>query len=254
MKYVRFWLGQELRCGILSGDRINVLQGDFMMECSPTDCVVGLSEVRLVAPCSPSKAVCVGLNYRDHAEEMKSELPVEPLIFLKPSSALNDPEGEIVYPSISKNLHHEAELAVVIGKTARHVSASDAYHYVLGYTCANDVTARDIQKGDGQWTRGKGFDSFLPLGPCIETELDPHVLAIKGWVNGQLRQSSNTRNLIFQIPYLVEFISKVMTLYPGDVILTGTPSGVGSMEVNDMVSVEIEGIGSLTNRIVAEKG
>lgn len=251
MKYVRFLLDSELRCGILSGDRINVLQGDFLLDCSPTDCIVSLSDVRLVAPCSPSKAVCIGLNYRDHAEEMKSELPAEPLIFLKPSSALNHPEGEIVYPSISQNLHYESELAVVIGKKARHVSAADANQYILGYTCANDVTARDIQKGDGQWTRGKSFDSFLPLGPCIETELDPHGLDIKGWVNGQLRQQSNTRNLIFQVPFLIEFITKVMTLFPGDVVLTGTPAGVGPMNVGDVVTVEIQGIGSLTNRIVA---
>ena len=153
---------------------------------------------------------------------------------------------------ISKNLHHEAELAVVIGKTARHVKASQADEYIFGYTCANDVTARDIQKGDGQWTRGKGFDTFLPLGPCIETELDPHTLEIKGWVNDELRQSSNTNNLIFSVPYLVEFVSKVMTLYPGDVILTGTPSGVGPMQVGDKVTVEIAGIGSLQNHIVAE--
>jgi 2-keto-4-pentenoate hydratase/2-oxohepta-3-ene-1,7-dioic acid hydratase in catechol pathway len=251
MKYVRFKMDGDICCGVLSGDRIHVLQGNFLENISSTGQVIGLSEVMLLAPCLPTKAVCVGLNYRDHAEEMKSELPKEPLLFLKPSSALNDPEADIVYPAISKNLHHEAELAVVIGKTAKHVKADQAYDYIFGYTCANDVTARDIQKGDGQWTRGKGFDTFLPLGPCIETELDPHSLAIKGWVNGKLRQSSNTNNLIFQIPYLVEFVSQVMTLYPGDVILTGTPSGVGPMNVGDRVTIEIAGIGALTNKIVA---
>ena len=252
MKYVRFLWKNDVFCGILSGDRINVLQGDFFAEHTPTGHVVGLNEVKLLAPCKPSKAVCIGLNYRDHAEEMKSELPKEPLMFLKPSSALNDPDGEVCYPSISNNLHHEAELAVLIGRTARHVKAEKAGEYIFGYTCANDVTARDIQKGDGQWTRGKGFDTFLPLGPCIETELDPHTLEIKGWVNDELRQSSNTNNLIFSVPYLVEFVSKVMTLYPGDVILTGTPSGVGPMQVGDRVTVEIAGIGSLQNRIVAD--
>lgn len=252
MKYVRFLLKNEIACGILSGDRINILQGDFFAAHAPTGSVVGINEVKLLAPCTPTKAVCVGLNYRDHAEEMKSELPKEPLIFLKPSSALNDPEGDVCYPAISKNLHHEAELAIVIGKTAKHVKAEQAGEYIFGYTCANDVTARDIQKGDGQWTRGKGFDTFLPLGPCIETELDPHTLDIKGWVNGELRQCSNTQNLIFSVPYLLEFITQVMTLYPGDVILTGTPSGVGPMQIGDVVSVEIAGIGLLKNRIVSQ--
>jgi len=252
MKYVRYMMNGEIGYGIMADDRIHVLQDNYFDSVSVTDQFISLSEVRLLAPCLPTKAVCVGLNYRDHAEEMKSELPQEPLIFLKPSSALNDPEGDVVYPSISNNLHHEAELAVVVGKTARNIKAGQAYEYVLGYTCANDVTARDIQKSDGQWTRGKGFDTFLPLGPCIETELDPHVLDIKAWVNGELRQSSNTRNLIFQVPYLMEFVSKVMTLYPGDVILTGTPSGVGPMNVGDRVTVEISGIGSLSNPIVKE--
>ena len=164
----------------------------------------------------------------------------------------HDPAGEIRYPAISQNVHHEAELAVVIGKTAKHIKAANAYDYVFGYTCANDVTARDIQKSDGQWTRGKGFDTFMPIGPWIETELDPHTLDIKGSVNGQLRQSSNTKNLIFRIPELIEFVTQVMTLYPGDVILTGTPSGVGPMEVGDTVTVEIAGIGALTNKIVAD--
>lgn len=252
MKYVRFMMNGKIGYGILAGDRINVLQGNYLDSVSATAQFIGLSEVRLLAPCLPTKAVCVGLNYRDHAEEMKSELPREPLIFLKPSSALNDPEGDVVFPSISNNLHHEAELAVVIGKTARHIKAEQSYEHVFGYTCANDVTARDIQKGDGQWTRGKGFDTFLPLGPCIETELDPHVLDVKAWVNGELRQASNTRNLIFQVPYLIEFVSQVMTLYPGDVILTGTPSGVGPMNVGDRVTVEISEIGALSNPIVKE--
>lgn len=252
MKYVRFMWKNEAACGILTGNRINILQGDLFATHSPIGISVGLDEVKLLAPCTPTKAVCIGLNYRDHAAEMKSELPKEPLFFLKPSSALNDPDGDVCYPSISNNLHHEAELAVVIGKTAKHIKAGQAADYIFGYTCANDVTARDIQKGDGQWTRGKGFDTFMPLGPCIETELDPHTLDIKCWVNDELRQTSNTENLIFSVPYLLEFVTKVMTLYPGDVILTGTPSGVGPMQIGDMVTVEIAGIGTLQNRIVAD--
>ena len=252
MKYVRFELKGSMAYGVLSGDRIQVLQGDLFSQPTASDEIVGLQEVRLLAPCLPSKAVCIGLNYRDHAEEMKDDLPKEPLFFLKPSSALNDPEGEIRYPAISQNVHHEGELAVVIGKKAKHVKAEQAYEYIFGYTCANDVTARDLQKRDGQWTRGKGFDTFMPLGPCIETELDPHSLDIKCAVNGKVRQSSNTKNLIFRIPELVEFVTQVMTLYPGDVILTGTPSGVGPMEVGDIVTVEITGIGTLKNKIVAD--
>ena len=252
MKYVRFEFQGVASHGILSDNRIQVLQGDIFNQPVVTGCIIELSDVRLMAPCTPSKAVCIGLNYRDHAEEMKHDLPKEPLFFLKPSSSLNDPEGEIHYPVISQNVHHEAELAVVIGKTAKHIKAAQAYDFVFGYTCANDVTARDIQKNDGQWTRGKGFDTFMPIGPWIETELDPHTLDIKGLVNGQLRQSSNTKNLIFRIPELIEFVTQVMTLYPGDVILTGTPSGVGPMEVGDTVTVEIEGIGALNNTIVAD--
>ena len=183
---------------------------------------------------------------------MKHDLPKEPLFFIKPATALNDPDGEIRYPAISRNVHHEAELAVVIGRKAKHVKAAEANDYVFGYTCANDVTARDIQMSDGQWTRGKSFDTFMPLGPWIETEIDPHSLNIKGSVNGQIRQSSNTGNLIFRVPELIEFITQVLTLLPGDVILTGTPSGVGPMNIGDTVSVEIAGIGVLTNRIVAD--
>ncbi len=252
MKYVRFEFQGAVSYGILTGTRIQVLQGELFNQPAVSAQSIGLSDVRLMAPCAPSKAVCIGLNYRDHAEEMKHELPKEPLFFLKPSSSLNDPEGEIRYPAISQNVHHEAELAVVIGKTAKHIKAANAYEYVFGYTCANDVTARDLQKSDGQWTRGKGFDTFMPIGPWIETELDPHTLDIKGSINGQLRQSSNTKNLIFRIPELIEFVTQVMTLYPGDVILTGTPSGVGPMQVGDTVTVEITGIGALTNKIVAD--
>lgn len=253
MKLVRFEIDNTVSYGILAADnQIHMLSGDiFSNTLTETGQKISLDNVNLLAPCVPSKAVCIGLNYHDHAREMNLTLPEEPLLFLKPSSALNHPGGTIEYPAISKNLHFEGELAIVIKKEARKVPVETALNYVLGYTCANDVTARDIQMKDSQWTRGKSFDTFLPLGPCIETELDPHNVAIKLLLNGEVKQSSTTSNLIFTIPEMVAFISQVMTLYPGDVILTGTPSGVGPMQVGDMVTVEIEGIGHLNNRIVS---
>ena len=250
MKIVRFEYAGNIEFGILHGGEINVVEGDIFNEYQISQQVIPLEIVKLLSPCVITKAVCVGLNYRAHAQEMKLELPDRPLIFLKPSSSLNHPAGEIEYPAISHELHYEAELAVVIKKQARHVKAADAADYILGYTCANDVTARDIQKADGQWTRGKSFDTFLPLGPCIETDIESDSINIKLYLNDELKQSSNTSDLIFKIPELVAFITETMTLYPGDVILTGTPPGVGPMEVGDVVTVELEGIGRLSNVII----
>ncbi|CVK19859.1 fumarylacetoacetate hydrolase family protein [Sporomusa sphaeroides] len=252
MKIVRFEFEGKIAYGLLATDnQITVIDGDIF--CGPyqeSNKKVALDQVSLLAPCQPTKAVCIGLNYHDHAREMNLKLPEEPLIFIKPSSALNKPDGEIEFPSISKNLHYEGELAIVIKKTAHKIPVEQAGEYVLGYTCANDVTARDIQMHDGQWTRGKSFDTFLPLGPWIETQLNPHDVGIKLLLNGEVKQISNTTNLIFKVPEMVAFISQVMTLYPGDVILTGTPAGVGAMQVGDTVTVEIEGIGRLTNTVV----
>jgi 2-keto-4-pentenoate hydratase/2-oxohepta-3-ene-1,7-dioic acid hydratase in catechol pathway len=186
----------------------------------------------------PSKIICVGLNYRDHAKELGMEIPRYPVIFLKPPSALIGDGDSIVYPSQTKNLHYEAELAVVIGKKGK-----------LGFACANDVTARDLQKLDGQWTRAKSFDTFCPVGPRIVSDLDPDRLDIQLYLNGELKQSSNTSNMIFGVDYLVSFISQIMTLEPDDIILTGTPPGVGPMRVGDRVEVEIEGIGKLVNNV-----
>lgn len=250
MKYVRVAQPQGASYGLWEGDDIRLIDGDLFGAHTITDRRIKAAGARLLAPCLPSKAVCIGLNYHDHAREMKLALPAEPLMFLKPSSSLADPGGSVEYPSISQNLHYEAEMAIVIGKTARKVGAADAGRYILGYTCANDVTARDIQMKDGQWTRGKAFDTFLPLGPCIVTDIDPADLTIKLLLNDQVKQSSTTANLIFKVGALVAFASQVMTLYPGDVILTGTPAGVGPMEVGDSVTVEIAGIGRLTNTIV----
>ncbi len=254
MKLVRFEFDDKINHGILGLDNlVTIIDGDiFNGDYIESTKKIPLTNVKLLAPCHPSKVVCIRLNYHDHAREMNLKLPEEPLIFLKPSSSLSHPDGKINYPAISQNLHYEGELAIVIKTEARKVSVEQASDYILGYTCANDVTARDLQMRDGQWTRGKSFDTFLPLGPCIETQLDPRKLSIKLLLNGHVKQTSNTSNLIFKVPELVAFVSQVMTLYPGDVILTGTPSGVGPMKVGDTVSVEIEGIGQLSNVVVKE--
>ena len=208
-----------------------------------------LQDVRLLSPILPSKVVCVGRNYAAHAAEMAEELPSQPLIFLKPSTAVIG-DGDVVrLPEDSNQVEHEAELAVVIGRPAKDVSPDDALEFVLGYMCGNDVTARDLQRSDGQWTRAKGYDSFCPIGPWIETELDPSDLRITCTVNGAPRQDSRTDLLVHRVPELIAYMSRVMTLLPGDVLLTGTPAGVGLLTDGDTVSVEIEGIGALTNPV-----
>lgn len=210
---------------------------------------VSLAGAALLAPVQPSKIVAIGLNYKDHAAEMNKALPPEPLMFMKPSTAVIGPSDRIVLPMWAGEIHHESELAVVIGRRASRVKASDAMSYVFGLACANDVTARELQKKDVQYTRAKGFDTFAPLGPCVTLGLDPSALKIEGLLNGEVRQSSSTRELIFPVPVLIECVSRVMTLLPGDVILTGTPSGVGPLKPGDTFTVRIEGIGELTNRV-----
>ncbi|RNB75996.1 FAA hydrolase family protein [Brevibacillus fluminis] len=236
-------------------NKIRVIEGDIYKRETAKPIMTGLEieadQVELLTPCTPSKVVCIGVNYKDHALEMGIELPREPLMFLKPSTSVIGPGQEIVYPSLTDNLHYEAELAVVIKKEARHVKAVDADEYILGFTCANDVTARDLQYGDGQWTRAKSFDTFCPLGPVIAPKVDYQNLRITTTVNGEVRQDSNTNQMVFGIPQLVEAISAVMTLLPGDVILTGTPPGVGALQPGDEVAITIEGIGTLTNRVAA---
>jgi 2-keto-4-pentenoate hydratase/2-oxohepta-3-ene-1,7-dioic acid hydratase in catechol pathway len=215
--------------------------------------VAPLEQVRLLAPILPSKVLCVGRNYADHAAEMGGEVPEEPLIFSKPSTAVIGPGDEIHLPRLSREVQHEAELAVVISRVTRRVSAGDALDSVLGYTCGNDVTARDLQRRDGQWTRAKGFDTFCPLGPWIETEWDPNrVHAVRCRVNGELRQDGHTGQLVFSVGELIAYVSAFLTLLPGDVLLTGTPAGVGPLHDGDTVEVEVDGIGTLTNTAVAE--
>jgi len=210
--------------------------------------VLPLEDVTLLPPCQPSKIVCVGLNYVQHAQELKMPLPEEPILFLKPPSAVLPPGGQIIYPPSSQQVDYEGEMAVVISKRCRDVPAEEAENYILGYTCFNDVTARDLQKRDGQWTRAKSFDTFAPFGPGI-ARIDPSHAGIKTRVNGHTVQDSNTSDLIFSVPLLIEFISRVMTLEQGDVIATGTPPGVGPLKRGDSVEVEIEGIGALQNSV-----
>lgn len=206
---------------------------------------------KYLAPVSPSKIVCVGLNYRDHALEQGKPLPPEPLLFIKPSTSVIGPGAAIENPMWAGRIDHEAEVGIVIGKVARNVPMGKASDYILGLTCVNDVTARDLQNKDGQYTRCKGFDTFAPIGPCIAVGLDGKDLEVRGYVNGQMRQNSRTRELIFTIPELVTFITSVMTLLPGDIISTGTPSGIGPIAPGDSVTIHVEGVGALTNPVVA---
>jgi 2-keto-4-pentenoate hydratase/2-oxohepta-3-ene-1,7-dioic acid hydratase in catechol pathway len=209
---------------------------------------------KILAPVMPSKIVCVGLNYKDHALEQNKPLPPEPLIFIKPSTAVIGPGQAIEAPAWAGRVDHEAELGVVIGRTARDVKAARAYDYIRGLIAVNDVTARELQNRDGQYTRCKGFDTFGPIGPCIAVGLDGRDLQVQCFVNGNLRQDSRTRELIFTIPELVEFISSVMTLLPGDIISTGTPSGIGPIRPGDSVTIHVEGVGALTNPVVVREG
>jgi 2-keto-4-pentenoate hydratase/2-oxohepta-3-ene-1,7-dioic acid hydratase in catechol pathway len=212
----------------------------------------GVSGASLLAPVVPSKIVCVGLNYRSHAAEVKKPLPAEPLLFIKPSTSVLDPGAPIKLPPGVGRVDYEAELAVVIGKRAHRVPAARAWDYILGLTCLNDVTARDLQNKESQYTRCKGFDTFAPLGPCIATGLNGEPRMVEGWLNGERRQGSSTADLIFPIEHLVEFITFVMTLEPGDVISTGTPSGIGPMKAGDVVTVKVDGVGELRNTVEDE--
>ncbi len=259
MRIVRFNVRNKARYGIIKENEVHSLIGDpFSAFESGVDFtldgrVYPLEKVKLLSPCQPSKIVCLGVNYRPHAKEMNSSLPANPLIFLKPSTAVIGPEDSITLPRVWKRVDYEGELGVVIGKKAKYVSASEADKYILGYTCFNDVTERQFQKDDGQWTRGKGYDTFAPFGPWIETGIDASDLKLETYLNGEVRQSGRTSELVFGVSALIEFITGVMTLLPGDVIATGTPAGVGPMKAGDVVEVRIEKIGTLRNR-VAEAG
>ncbi len=208
--------------------------------------------VRLLAPVTPSKILCVGRNFADHAAETGSDVPKEPLVFLKAISSLLDVGEPVVYPSVSERVDHEAEIAVVIGRRCRFVDASDALDYVFGYTVANDVTARDLQNSDGQWSRAKGFDTFCPVGPWIDSNFDPRNRAVRCQVNDSIRQESNTDKMIFSIPHVIAYLSQAMTLLPGDLILMGTPEGISAVQPGDVMTVEVEGLGVLRNPVISE--
>ena len=230
--------------------RWNALEGDPFGRYT-AGAPVEPADFRILAPLEPSKIVAVGLNYRDHAREMNKALPAEPLIFLKPPSAVIGPDRAIVLPAAAGRVDHEAELGVVIGRRARGVAAAAARDYILGLTCVNDVTDRDLQQRDVQYTRAKGFDTFAPVGPAVAVGVDWRALDVEAWLNGERRQASNTRELIFGIDYLIEFVSSVMTLLPGDVIATGTPAGVGPLHAGDRIVVKVAGVGSLANEVRA---
>lgn len=249
MKIVSFQLNGKVSYGVIENNEIMLIEGDIFGDFVVTDTRISLDEIKILPPVIPSKAVCIGLNYHDHIEETNSKVPENPVVFIKPSTSVIGHMDDIKYPELSKRVDYEGELAVVIGKKARDISVDEAKEYVFGYTCGNDVTARDLQPADGQWTISKSFDTFLPLGPWIETELDPLNLEIRTYLNDELKQSSNTRHLIFDPYTLVSYISQIMTLLPGDVILTGTPLGIGPMKKGDKVVVEIENIGRLINYV-----
>ncbi len=251
MKIYRFKHEDMVAYGVLKEDRLHPIEGSIFRSFRTARRSFPIGDVILLPPVKPSKIIAVGVNYKDHALEQGRALPKEPLIFLKPPSAVVGPNDIIVYPSMSKRVDYEGELALVIRKKAFRLQEKEGINdYILGYTCFNDVTARDLQEKDGQFTRAKSFDTFAAVGPCISTETDPRRLRIKTFLNGKLRQSGNTRNLIFPIPHIVRFISQVMTLNPGDVITTGTPAGVGPMNPGDRVDVQIEGIGTLSNKVM----
>ena len=250
MRFVRYQLEKQApRFGWIYEEQIGPIEGDLFGDYRRLEVEIPLRSVKLLPPVVPGKIICIGRNYAEHAREQNVEVPEIPLIFLKPTTALISQKDAIVLPPQSNQVEHEGELAVVIGKAGRWIGADEASDYIFGYTIGNDVTARDLQRRDGQWTRGKGFDTFCPLGPWIETELDPYDILITTRVNDNIRQMASTRDMVFSIQQLIAFISSVMRLEPGDVILTGTPSGIGPLTAGDMVSVSIEGIGELVNPV-----
>lgn len=250
MKFLRFSYEGESYFGMLENDSVKFLSNNFLSGKYTIGKEVNIVDVKLLAPVLPSKIIGIGLNYNDHIQEMKDEKPSVPKMFIKPSSTIIGPNEPIIYPKhMSKRVDYEGELCVVIGKECKNVKAQQAKDYIFGYTIINDVTARDLQSIDGQWTRAKGFDTFAPIGPFIETQVDPMNLNITTKLNGEIKQNSTTAHMIFDVYELVSFISQIMTLYPGDCIASGTPSGVGPVNVGDVVEIEVENIGQLINPV-----
>ena len=253
MRLLRFRYGDRIATGVVDaeGEAVRPLEGTFFENPIPTGETLSIDEVSLLAPVLPSKVVCVGKNYAAHAAEFGMQVPEEPLLFLKPSTAVIGPGDPIRLLPISRRVDYEGELAVVIGRLARGVRTEDAFKYILGYTCANDVTLRDLQKTDEQWARAKGFDGSAPIGPWIETDLDPNDAIVRTRLNGEIRQQASTSEMVFGVATLIEYITDFMTLLPGDVLLTGTPEGVGTLSDGDVVEVEVEGVGVLRNEVRA---
>ncbi|WP_030624327.1 fumarylacetoacetate hydrolase family protein [Streptomyces sclerotialus] len=250
MRIARFSIDGNVGFGVVEGNDLDVIKGHPFAEFERSGQKVPLDKVRLLPPVLPNKVVAIGRNYAEHAKELGNEVDDVPVAFFKPSTSVVGPGDPVVYPSFSQEVHHEAELAVVIGRMCREVPRERVKDVILGYTCANDVTARDVQKREAQWARAKGFDSSCPLGPWVETELDPSDLTIQCTVNGEQRQLGRTSEMVRSIEDLIVHITEAMTLLPGDVVLTGTPAGVGPLNVGDEVAVTIEGIGTLTNKVI----
>jgi 2-keto-4-pentenoate hydratase/2-oxohepta-3-ene-1,7-dioic acid hydratase in catechol pathway len=254
MRIIRYQIAdsKKPKYGWLLDDKVGEISGNIFGRYQRKEALTPLADVKLLAPTEPSKIVCVGRNYVEHAKELGNEVPKVPLIFLKPPSSIISNGETISLPPQSAQVEHEAELVVVIGKRGRHITAENAKKIIMGYTVGNDVTARDLQKSDGQWTRAKGFDTFCPFGPWIDTEFDPSDAVITCRVNGQMRQMASTRDMVFNVGVLIAYISSIMTLEPGDLVFTGTPAGVGELKDGDEVSVEIEGLGLIKNKVKAE--
>jgi 2-keto-4-pentenoate hydratase/2-oxohepta-3-ene-1,7-dioic acid hydratase in catechol pathway len=253
MRFIRYQTENEpARYGWVIGGRIGPLEGSPFQEFQRAEAVTSLGEVRLLPPVLPGKIICVGRNFAAHAKEHDAEVPEVPLLFLKPTTSLIGHGDTILLPPQSQNVQHEAELVVVIGKRGRWIPPEEARQHILGYTIGNDVTARDLQRRDGQWTRSKGFDTFCPIGPWIETEFDSADALITCHVNGEMRQMGSTRDMVFRVRQLVAFASSIMTLEPGDLLMAGTPAGVGPLSAGDEIEIAIEGIGILKNKVAAE--
>ncbi len=238
-----------IKYGWVFDDNVGEIDGNIFGEYRRQEALTPISSVKLLNPCQPGKIICVGRNYSEHAKEFGNDVPKVPLIFLKPPSSIINPDEFIVLPPQSQQVEHEAELVVVIGKRGRNITPEEARDYILGYTIGNDITARDLQKTDGQWTRAKGFDTFCSFGPWIDTDFDISDALITCKVSGQPRQMASTRDMVFSVATLVAFVSSVMTLEPGDILFTGTPAGVGPLKAGDEVVVEIEGLGRLSNPV-----
>ncbi len=252
MRFVKFSMkGFESRHGWIMGEKVGLIEGNLFGEYRRLEANVDLRSIHLLPPVEPSKIICMGRNYAEHAKEHGAPVPESPLIFLKPPSSIIGPEDTIILPPQSSQVEHESELVIVVGKTGHWIPIEEAKDYIFGYTIGNDVTARDLQNTDGQWTRSKGFDTFCSIGPWIESELDVTDTLITCRVNGELRQMASTREMVFTIPQIITYISSIMTLFPGDLIFTGTPSGVGPLKDRDEVNVEIEGIGNLHNFVAS---